>query len=106
MTEGKQWSLCISRRLRCDAPPGGAREFTGLVRRACRLALLLAMALSGTALAQARQGGPPFTEPPRLCPKDNLNKPQNRVLDVTLETKLVEYTRADGVTMKVRAYHI
>jgi hypothetical protein len=106
MTEGKQWSLCISRRPRCDAPPRGARECASLVRRACRLALLLAMALSSTALTQAQQGGPPFTVPPRLCPKDDPNNPKNRVLDVTLETKLVEYTRADGVTMKVRAYDI
>jgi len=106
MTEDKQWSLCISRRLRCDVSPRGGWECASLVKRACRIALMLAMALSVTALVQAQQGGPPFIEPPRLCPKDNPNNPQNRLLDVTLETKLVDYTRADGVKMQVRAYNI
>jgi len=106
MTEDKLWSLCISRYLRCDMSPRNDWERAGLVRRVYRIALLLTMALSVTVLAQAQQGGPPFTEPPRLCPKDNPNNPQNRVLDVTLETKLVDYTRADGVKMQVRAYNI
>jgi hypothetical protein len=105
MTEDQQWSLCISR-LRCDVPSRGAWECASLVKRACRITLLFMMALSVTAPAQAQQDGPPFAEPSRLCPKDNPNNPQNRVLDVTLETQLVDYTRADGVTMKVRAYHI
>ncbi len=106
MTEDKLWSLCISRYLRCDMSPRNDWERAGLVRRVYRIALLLTMALSVTVLAQAQQGGPPFTEPPRLCPKDNPNNPHNRVLDVTLETKLVDYTRADGVKMQVRAYNI
>jgi len=107
MTEDKQWSLRISRSRRRDVSLRGGWECASLVRRVWRIALLLTMVVSVTTLAQAQQGGPPFTEPPRLCPKDNPNNPQNRVLDVTLETKLVDYTRADGTKkMKVRAYHI
>ena len=106
MTEDKLWSQCISRCLRCDVSPRSDWACASLVRRVYRIALLLTMALSVTVLAQAQQGGPPFTEPPRLCPKDNPNDLRNRVLDVTLETKLVDYTRADGVQMQVRTYNI
>jgi len=55
---------------------------------------------SATVLGQT---GPPFTEPPRLCPVGNLG---NRVLNVTLQIQSVPYTRADGTQMQVRAYHL
>lgn len=66
------------------------------------LLYVLLLLLSAVALAQA-QPQAALTEPSRLCPKGNA---PNRTLDVTMEVKLVPYTRADGKTMQVRSYNL
>jgi FtsP/CotA-like multicopper oxidase with cupredoxin domain len=63
----------------------------------------LALLVNLTTLAQSQQSDLPLTEPSRLCPKDT---GQGRILDVTMEIKLVDYKRADGTTMKVRTYNL
>jgi FtsP/CotA-like multicopper oxidase with cupredoxin domain len=100
MIVDKKWSLLTPSSRPREVCQRGHWEGHRSLQRASYIAFVLMLVARAIALAQT---GPPFTEPPRLCPIGN---PGSRVLNVTLQIQSVPYTRADGTQMQVRAYHL